>query len=182
MKANGLKDLCTVGETPELTSGGDVQDGDGSSSSDNDEQLICLDVNKLEGLSLDDLNDDDFNPREGDSGLGKSSESPLDFDFNPRGPEVSSQGLNPVTPKPLPALPPRGSPSNNNNNAGNLFNESAKNNNPFSTPLNNNTIDPFGMPAFSSPSTGGLNSKKQAIDSFDSVGNFSLDELDPLKK
>ncbi|QQP52294.1 PTB domain-containing engulfment adapter protein 1, partial [Caligus rogercresseyi] len=169
-----LKDLCTVGETPELTSGGDVQDGDGSSSSDNDEQLICLDVNKLEGLSLDDLNDDDFNPREGDSGLGKSSESPLDFDFNPEDRKF--------TPKPLPALPPRGSPSNNNNNAGNLFNESAKNNNPFSTPLNNNTIDPFGMPAFSSPSTGGLNSKKQAIDSFDSVGNFSLDELDPLKK
>uniref|UniRef100_A0A0K2TMJ5 PTB domaincontaining adapter protein ced6like [Bombus terrestris] n=1 Tax=Lepeophtheirus salmonis TaxID=72036 RepID=A0A0K2TMJ5_LEPSM len=225
LKTNGLKDLCSVREIPEDSSlantsttsgmnsmteeGSSAMDGD-ASSSDNDEQLICLDGNKLEGLSLDDLNDDDFNPREGDGGCNIQESD--DFDFNPRATEASSpqqQQQTTVIPKPLPALPPRTGPAqpsptsnlnnigifnnnhHNNNNNGGLFNNN--NNNPFTTvaspPVsNNNTIDPFGMTAFSQSSSSSnttlLNNKK-TFDNFESgltLGNFSLDELDPLKK
>jgi len=164
---------------------------------------------KLDGLSLDDLNDDDFNPRGSDDD---------ELEFNPRKPmnetnvtSVQSFSTSPFPqptlpapiiepPRSAPALPPRDlmkasiptAPSvteafNNNDKfhtestfgGTNIFQT-----NPFEIPSTKS--DPFGMTAFDNNPT--PFSKSFAGDDWSmpqksvTVHSLSLDELDPLKK
>ena len=103
-----------------------------------DDQLINLDapVSKFDNMTLDDLNDDDFDPRAGD----QTGDSDSSDDFNPRSfPVLPSPAKGVKSP---PALPPREQGS-----------VKPVSNNPFSSPagLTGFSQDPFGMPTFNTP-------------------------------
>lgn len=103
-----------------------------------DDQLINLDapVSKFDNMTLDDLNDDDFDPRAGD----QTGDSDSSDDFNPRSfPVLPSPVKGVISP---PALPPR--------EQGTVKTVS---NNPFISPagLTGFSQDPFGMPTFNTP-------------------------------
>jgi len=136
---------------------------------------------KLDGLSLDDLNDDDFNPRGSDddelefnprkSVTDNMPSSPIQsFSTSPFPP--STQSILPVatfteTPRNAPALPPRDptkvsspvvpaetQPFNNNDKFHSDSNFGSNNifhNNPFEVP--STKADPFGMSSFENDST-----------------------------
>jgi len=139
------------------------------------DQLINLDapVSKFDTMTLDDLNDDDFDPRAG--GGDESSDS--SDDFNPRSTSVvidppSAAQLTTPTHFILspPAIPPREPPRKavNNNSS-----------NPFGTPFSGGGVgspDPFGMTNFSTPN-------EKSLVSSSLLGSPDVfADLDPLKK
>jgi hypothetical protein len=153
-------------------------------------ELICLESEvlelKLDGFSLDDINDDDFNPRASD----EDDEDEDAAQFDPRAP--------PLAPVPQvavlspPALPPRVA----NNNSQNLT-STPKMDNIFSSNPFSNASDPFGMSAFDSAQSGAQ--PKTGMSALErppfvaglaagggggggSAGQNFFDELDPLKK
>lgn len=136
-----------------------------------DDQLINLDVpvSKFDNMTLDDLNDDDFDPRAAD----QTGDSDSSDDFNPRSfpapvlPAPSTPASIPagsifMTP---PAIPPR--------DPGKVVAT-----NPFSSPFlaggGGSPQDPFGMSTFNTPE------KIAASSPFGSADVFA--DLDPLKK
>eukprot|EP00095_Tigriopus_kingsejongensis_P001667 maker-scaffold857_size87770-snap-gene-0.24 protein:Tk01667 transcript:maker-scaffold857_size87770-snap-gene-0.24-mRNA-1 annotation:"ptb domain-containing engulfment adapter protein 1" len=139
------------------------------------DELITLDATnaKLDGFSLDDLHDEDFNPRASDSDDTDEAE------FDPRAAKSSLPPLHPAPSAPVIISPPPAMPSRAKSQS--TFSDSmfSKNDsfakNPFSS-----GGDPFGMAAFESPDQ----SKNNTMDGFQggiTMGNFSLEDLDPLK-
>jgi len=208
MEKNNIKELVLVGER-EILDNQDSQESseesqeaikdDGMNVSDvsldspvetQSDKLINFDapVTKLDTMTLDDLNDDDFDPRAGTGDTGDSSDT--SDDFNPRGtattsnPRTQSLGTPIIKPPsavtapqatptrilPPPTLPPRDPSKITAAKVPGVAN-------PFSSPAAN---DPFGMSNFSTPAA-------KPSDPFSSVPtfgstDFSLDELDPLRK
>jgi len=193
---NNIAELAVVGEQ-EPPKGVDTEESavddissETASFVDNSKEiadkLINFDIpsNKLDALTLNDLNDDDFDPRAGDT-AGDSSDA--SDDFNPRSsnvlasapPVIKAPGANtPVTIAPPPSLapilaPPQVVPRDPTKVV-------AKPTNPFTITSPNPfpTNDPFGMSSFSAKAKETLPPAPQRpITSED----FSLDELDPLK-
>ena len=158
--------------------------------SKNNNELICLDEsdvggvgNKLDGFSLDDINDDDFNPR------ANSEESEEEEERPPQSAPPQQQTFSPLPP---PALPPRVATNNSQNNnltatppQQQTFTKDIFSANPFG----GGGVDPFGMSAFQTPSSG----EQKAADSGRSPfapspaaaaagGHNFFDDLDPLRK
>jgi len=194
MKKTNIKELSLVAEreildnhecqeeaSSENVKQVDVSEVSEDSAVDTQDKLISFDdpVNKLDHMTLDDLNDDDFDPRAEE----QNSDSSECDDFNPRGPAGTPFTINsPVIKPPASAtppakiLPPPSIPARDPNKisgskippvAGNPFTASAS--------------DAFGMSSFS---TG--NVQPSVKDPFSAgafgAGDFSLDQLDPLKK
>jgi len=160
------------------------------------DKLINFDapVTKLDTMTLDDLNDDDFDPRAGLSTGDTGDSSDASDDFNPRGNSATTSNprthsmatpvIKPpsaVTPQatptrilPPPTLPPRDPSKITAAKVPVMAN-------PFSSPAAN---DPFGMSNFSTGPGAALPLVKDPFSSGPTFGNtdFSLDELDPLKK
>jgi len=211
MNKNNIKELGIVGKVQSNdnnknnTANTDNQQSIDESEAGHDEsmrsgdtdELINLDapISKIDAITLDDLNDDDFDPRAG----GDSSDS--GDDFNPRAapppfspPENVRSSPAATTPAilPPPALPPRDptkinsvsvatpkTPANpfqaNPFQATNAF--SPKSSDPFGmAPLAN-----FGVAGVMSPKTQEIRDGFSAGISFGN-GDFSLDALDPLKQ
>lgn len=140
-----------------------------------EDQLINLDapVSKFDTMTLDDLNDDDFDPRAaGDDGSDTSD------DFNPRRPSFPTPVIRQEPVKSVstpasafilspPAIPPRvsGTPVG-------PIGTPASTTNPFASPFTTGSpADPFGMSTFNTPTEKGM----VAAPSF-------FADLDPLKK
>jgi len=200
---HNISDVCEIKEENDNRSeisNGNIKsvsmDTSNTGSDQSDDQLINLDapVTKFDNMTLDDLNDDDFDPRAGDS---DSSD-----DFNPRSfpTPVIKQQQTPVTATPVsnqsfggspaasfppvnsfaalpqqqivltpPALPPR--------DPAKFPAKTVPNNpnNPFASPVGfGSAQDPFGMSTFSTPS------EKNGVSSSVSTDVFA--DLDPLKK
>jgi len=198
MEKNDIADLAVVGEALDNQ---DSQDGDKEISDSNadvtentavndnqNDKLINFDIpsTKLDTMTLDDLNDDDFDPRAADH-TGDSSDT--SDDFNPRALATSP----PVRIAPLPSSPVRIAPPPRSTITTPQIapptvvprdptKVSAKPTNPFTAPAPNN--DPFGMASFSATATKQTPSGLATNPIYPSLGNsdFSLDELDPLKK
>ena len=158
-------------------------------------ELICLDAavegssSKLDGFDLDDLNDDDFNPRaasDEDDEEGAASGGQLDDDAPP--PAMPP----PQIIRPPPAAPARPSPAVvgeqakvNMTLSNDLFAPKDANDpfakNPFASSGSN---DPFGMASFSEAGSAGQHQAPNAFQAGITTGTaaFSLDQLDPLKK
>merc|ERR1719431_912463 len=207
MEKNNIKELVLVGEREIL----DNQDSQESSEESQEaikdngmnvsdvsldspvetqsDKLINFDapVTKLDTMTLDDLNDDDFDPRAGTGDTGDSSDT--SDDFNPRGtgvttsnPRTQSMGTPIIKPPsavntpqatptrilPPPTLPPRDPSKITAAKVPGVTN-------PFSSPAS----DPFGMSNFSSAKPS--DPFTSSVPSFGTT-DFSLDELDPLKK
>jgi len=209
MEKNNIKELVLVGER-EILDNQDSQeetqetikenglDLDVSETSEDSavdtqsDKLINFDapVTKLDTMTLDDLNDDDFDPRAGTGDTGGDSSDTSD-DFNPRGtpgtsnPRTAAMSTpiikppNLVTPQvtpnrilPPPSLPPR-DPSKITAPKVPVMS------NPFSSPT---ASDPFGMSNFSSGAAPQVTKDPFTTGLTFGNGDFSLDELDPLKK
>jgi len=157
-------------------------------SEDQGDKLINFDVpsNKLDTITLDDLNDDDFDPRAGDN-TGDSSDG--SDDFNPRSTILGSTtptmkapvvSLTPgrLLPPPGPAAPILAPPQVVPRDPAKVV---AKPTNPFTSPTPQLNNDPFGMSSFAANAnkTLPIGQQKQSL----TVGkaDFSLDDLDPLK-
>ena len=167
-----------------------------ATSSKSNNELICLDEsdvggvgNKLDGFSLDDINDDDFNPR------ATSEDSEEDEEARSPPPQSAPpQALSP--PLPPPALPPRVASNNSQNSSSNLtstptFTKQAADNifssNPFGGGVGDGSggVDPFGMSAFQSPASGAHKGDKSPFapsSAAAAVGQNFFDDLDPLRK
>lgn len=196
---NNISDLVVVGEQ-EVLDNQDSQETDNKDASDtsvdikevtdNNQQdqgdkLINFDVpvTKLDTITLDDLNDDDFDPRAGNQS-GDSSDT--SDDFNPRSSVLATA---PPVIKPLVgvmATPTRIAPPPSTNTPilappsvvpRDPTKVSAKPINPFSTPPAHSN-DPFGMSTFTSHQKPLISKPGLTFGNVD----FSLDELDPLKK
>jgi len=208
MEKNNIKELVLVGER-EILDNQDSQESseesqeaikdDGMNVSDvsldspvetQSDKLINFDapVTKLDTMTLDDLNDDDFDPRAGTGDTGDSSDT--SDDFNPRGtattsnPRTQPLGTPIIKPPcavtapqptptrilPPPTLPPRDPSKITAAKVPGVAN-------PFSSPAAN---DPFGMSNFSTP-TAKPSDPFSSGPTFGST-DFSLDELDPLRK
>jgi len=225
LEKNNIKDLVVVGEreilesesgaesptkepSPDSCSTEEVCDGTVSSP---DSKLINFDSitdTGLDTMTLDDLNDDDFDPRAFDQGNSGDSSDTSD-DFNPRGSGLQSapvikplDTLQQAPPTSVPARlapPPALAPRDPTKVAGKPVMPSPAPTvlpapaltNPFSAPTSSAPIfptlpavpssnDPFGMSSFALGST----AHKDPFSAGMTFGNtdFSLDELDPLKK
>lgn len=219
LEKNNIRDLVVVGErdtldmdmdstmespTKEPSENMSTTEADDSAISSTDSKLINFDsipVNGLDTMTLDDLNDDDFDPRAFDQGNSGDSSDTSD-DFNPRGSGVQpgpvikpADSHNQAAPAPVPARlapPPTLAPRDPTKVAGKpLLSSPAPVTNPFSQPpstaapvfppvsVPRTANDPFGMSNFSAGSTA-----KDPFSSGIAFGSpdFNLDELDPLKK
>jgi len=190
LKENNIAELCTVepilASTPTVSTSEDNEDKlDNGSSTNNsgsaetstqnktENSLICLDDQKLDfGLTMDnftleDVQDDDFDPRALDS-------SPVQVtpiaQVAPVTPVAQVAPIAHVTPvlAPPPALPPRDAQKTPENN-----------NNPFMDCVDpfgpSKASDPFGMATFTSPSPNAIKPSPP------SNPLASLDDLDPFK-
>jgi hypothetical protein len=212
MNKNNIKELGIVGKVQSNdnnknnTANTDNQQSIDESEAGHDEsmrsgdtdELINLDapISKIDAITLDDLNDDDFDPRAG----GDSSDS--GDDFNPRAapppfspPENVRSSPAATTPAilPPPALPPRDPTKINSvsvatpKTPANPFQA-----NPFQQATNAfspKSSDPFGMAPLANFGVAGVMSPKtqEIRDGFSAGisfgnGDFSLDALDPLKQ
>jgi len=221
LEKSNIKDLVVVGEADNIGEFDGTVEGeplketssdcttteadDDSAISSADSKLINFDsipVNGLDTMTLDDLNDDDFDPRAFDQGNSGDSSDTSD-DFNPRGSGLQSapvikpvETTNQVVPAPVPtriAPPPTLAPRDPTKVTGKplLNNTTTSPTNPFSQPpvtvapvypalpVPPRPSDPFGMPNFSAGSAA-----KDPFSSGITFGSpdFNLDELDPLKK
>jgi len=202
MEKNNIKELVLVGER-DILDNHDGQESTESSAEIKDNGLNISEVSidsateaksdklinfdapatKLDTMTLDDLNDDDFDPR-AENNSGDSSDT--SDDFNPRASGNSQSVATPyikppsavTAPQSAPAriLPPPSLPPRDPSKI-----TAAKvpvMSNPFSSPTN----DPFGMSNFSSGAA--ASQPKDPFSNGVTFGNadFSLDELDPLKK
>jgi len=225
LEKNNIKDLCVVGDRDQ----GDTDQGSESPSKDSSQdssveveegsvdsvtspdKLINFDSITdagLDTMTLDDLNDDDFDPRAFDQANSGDSSDTSD-DFNPRGPLGGALQQPPVI-KPLdnltqapaatvparlappPALAPR-DPSKVAGKPVTGVTPNPANTNPFSAPQNAGsniypslpaaprTNDPFGMTSFATGATAPKDPFSSAA-TFGNTADFSLDELDPLRK
>jgi len=216
MEKNNIKELVLVGER-EILDNHDSQSQESGEESqepvqDNgldvsevsletaaetpSDKLINFDVpvTKLDTMTLDDLNDDDFDPRAGNNrnDTGGDSSDTSD-DFNPRGtagttsnpstlsftpiikpPSAVTPQATPARILPPPTLPPRDPAKLTAAKLPVMAN-------PFSSPAAN---DPFGMSTFSTGPGAALPMAKDPFSSGLTFGaaDFSLDELDPLRK
>jgi len=216
LEKHNLKDLTVVGDSggegdhegeepngkaEEKQSGGEADQP--SSNASPDSKLISFDsitATGLDTVTLDDLNDDDFDPRAFDQGNSGDSSDASD-DFNPRGSAALQAGpvIKPAeavhqAPAAVPARlapPPTLAPRDPSKVAGKAINTPSSTN-PFSSappstvaPVLNQGVksasnDPFGMSTFAAG--GSLKDPFSAGMTFGNAANFSLDELDPLKK
>lgn len=223
MNKNNIKELGTVGKVQSNDNKHNITNTDNQQSTDESEaghdesmrsgdtdELINLDApiaTKLDAITLDDLNDDDFDPRAGAGGDSSDSGD----DFNPRAapppfspPEnVRSSPLasTPSAILPPPALPPRDPAKINSVTVTPKTPANPFGSNPFqATDAFSPKSDPFGMapmPAMNGSMApmanfggvaGVMSPKTQEIrDGFSAGisfgnGDFSLDALDPLKQ
>ncbi len=133
---------------------------------------------KLDGFTLDDLNDDDFNPRASTSTSEDDEEDDEEdeADFNPRAIGATEEKKKPQVILAPPALPPREPPAVKQEDIFKATPGDPFSGNPFAS-------DPFGMATFNAG-----NAKGGAFDTFQASfkkvdgASFSLDELDPLKQ
>eukprot|EP00094_Tigriopus_californicus_P003337 TCALIF_03209-PA protein Name:"Similar to Gulp1 PTB domain-containing engulfment adapter protein 1 (Rattus norvegicus)" AED:0.35 eAED:0.36 QI:285/0.5/0.33/1/0.75/1/9/0/764 len=185
-KAQLITEICEVriNENDSTSLNGSLSNGGGNDNDSNHsakkpekDELINLDSanNKLDGFSLDDLHDDDFNPRAFAS--NSDSDDTDEADFDPRAPKTEAPTLHPAPSAPVLISPPPAMPArakSQNNFSDSLFSANeAVTKDPFNG-------DPFGMSTFESP----VRSQTNALNGFQggiSMGNFSLDDLDPLK-
>jgi len=200
MRKNNIKELVLVGEREILDNhsvednvtnagdnGLDVSEQSEDSAVDTNssqDKLINFDdpVNKLDTMTLDDLNDDDFDPR----AIDNTSDSSESDEFNPRGsgfpafsvdtPPVSKPPQ--VAPHTAPAkiLPPPTIPSRDPTKIAGSKVGAPVMGNPFTLSAN----DAFGMSSFSA---NGQQAKDPfpAASGFGQPANFSLEQLDPFK-
>jgi len=196
MKRNNIKELSLVAEREILESHeceedprnetikqADVSEVSEDSAVDTQDKLISFDdpVNKLDHMTLDDLNDDDFDPRAEE----QNSDSSESDEFNPRGSaatpfSISSPAAAPAVSSTPPAkiLPPPSIPARDPNKiSGSKIAPVPVLGNPFTASAN----DAFGMSSFSSGSIQPTVKDPFAAGAF-GAADFSLDQLDPLKK
>jgi hypothetical protein len=146
----------------------------------NNGELIVLDAEEttsaVDGLSLDDLNDDDFNPRaessEGDDDDDENVSNNVSGGFKPSASAPvlhmgQKPGQQPIFLAPPARAPARAAPAPPP--PEDIF---SRKSDPFGG------HDPFGMDAFSSSGVGNAFQTGMA----QSAATFSLEELDPLKK
>merc|ERR1711874_415928 len=198
MKKNNIKELSLVAEreilepheSEEETRNDNIKPADVSevsedSAVDTQDKLINFDdpVNKLDHMTLDDLNDDDFDPRAEE----QNSDSSESDDFNPRGSAATTPFTisSPVMKPPVAAvsstppakiLPPPSIPARNPSKiSGSKI--APVMGNPFTASAN----DAFGMSSFSTGSIQPTVKDPFAAGAF-GAADFSLDQLDPLKK
>ena len=156
------------------------------------DKLINFDapITKLDTMTLDDLNDDDFDPRAGTGDTGDSSDT--SDDFNPRGtgvttsnPRTQSMGTpiikppSAVTPSqatptrilPPPSLPPRDPSKITAAKVPGVAN-------PFSSPAS----DPFGMSNFSSAKVRVIALIPLILNSYSSLLTLSHHRYHPLEQ
>merc|ERR1711953_345354 len=162
----------------------DVSEVSEDSAVDTQDKLINFDdpVNKLDHMTLDDLNDDDFDPRAEE----QNSDSSESDDFNPRGsaattpftisspvmkPPVAAVSTPPAKILPPPSIPARDPTKISGSKIAPVLG------NPFTASAN----DAFGMSSFSSGSIQPTLQDPFAAGAF-GAADFSLDQLDPLKK
>jgi len=201
MKKNNIKELVVVGEreildnqnrqgeTKSSENGLDVSEASEDSAVDTQDKLINFDdpINKLDHMTLDDLNDDDFDPRALDNVDNTSDSSESTDDFNPRGafPAFTVSATPPVHPAPsahapntAPAkiLPPPSIPARDPAKISGAPVMS----NPFTGPQAASN-DAFGMSSFAAGTNGPMLKDPFASSTFGQA-SFSLDQLDPLKK
>merc|ERR1719430_332538 len=220
LEKHNLKDLAVVGDHSggdgdhEVEEQGGKEEGDlarptggeadqpTSNAAPDSNKLISFDSitaqTGLDTVTLDDLNDDDFDPRAFDQGNSGDSSDTSD-DFNPRGSAALQAGpvIKPAeavhqAPAAIPARlapPPTLAPRDPSKVAGKPLNPST---NPFSSPppstvapiltpgLKTASNDPFGMSSFAAG--GAPKDPFSAGMTFGNAASFSLDELDPLKK
>jgi hypothetical protein len=208
MNKNNIKELGIVGKVQSndnnknITANTDNQQSTDESEATHDEsmrsgdtdELINLDapISKIDAITLDDLNDDDFDPRAG----GDSSDS--GDDFNPRAapppfspPENVRSSPAATTPAilPPPALPPRDPTKINSVSATPKTPANPFGSNPFQPNAFSPKSDPFGMTPLTNFGVAGVMSPKtqEIRDGFSAGisfgnGDFSLDALDPLKQ
>jgi len=193
MKKNNIKELVLVAERdildnqesqePRQTSnqetGPDVSEVSEDSAVDTQDKLISFDdpVHKLDHMTLDDLNDDDFDPRACDN----TSDSSESDDFNPRsGPGFPAFSVatppGPVSaPLSAPAKiqPPPHVPARDPAKIAGQKLPAPVMSNPFTAPAGN---DAFGMSSFAT----GNDPKDPFTAGVFGEGNFTLDQLDPL--
>jgi len=208
MEKNNIKELVLVGEREILDNHDSQENGDDSQENTKDnglsgsdeglnaavdaqaDKLINFDApaTKLDTMTLDDLNDDDFDPRAEAADTGDSSDT--SDDFNPRGdssnprtlvgtpiikpPSTATQQSTPTRILPPPSLPPRDPSKISAAKVPAMAN-------PFTSPA---PSDPFGMSNFSASPGTAPPVAKDAFSNGLTFGNadFSLDELDPLRK
>jgi len=199
MKKNNIKELSLVAEREilephdlseedprnENIKPADVSEVSEDSAVDTADKLINFDdpVNKLDHMTLDDLNDDDFDPRAEE----QNSDSSESDDFNPRGSAATTPFTisSPVTKPPVAAvsstppakiLPPPSIPARDPSKiSGSKI--APVLGNPFTASAN----DAFGMSSFSTGSIQPIVKDPFAAGAF-GAADFSLDQLDPLKK
>lgn len=217
LERSNIKDLVVVGDrdTVDLDSTTESSptkeasesfstEGDESAISSTDSKLINFDsmvpVNGLDTMTLDDLNDDDFDPRAFDQGNSGESSDASD-DFNPRNAGLTAapvikpvDNVQQVNPAPVPtrlAPPPTLAPRDPTKVAGKPLGTIPAVANPFAQPPSTvapiypalsvppRPSDPFGMSSFSAS-----NNAKDPFSSAAAFGtpDFNLDELDPLRK
>jgi len=209
MNKNNIKELGIVGKVQSndnnknITANTDNQQStdeseatfDESMRSGDTDELINLDapISKIDAITLDDLNDDDFDPRAG----GDSSDSGDDFNpraapppFSPPENVRSSPGATTPAILPPPALPPRDPTKINSVSATPKTPANPFGSNPFQpTSAFSPKSDPFGMTPLTNFGVAGVMSPKtqEIRDGFSAGisfgnGDFSLDALDPLKQ
>jgi len=220
LEKHNLKDLAVVGDHSggevdhEVEEQGGKEEGEvarrptsgeadqpSSNAAPDSNKLISFDSitaqTGLDTVTLDDLNDDDFDPRAFDQGNSGDSSDTSD-DFNPRGSAALQAGpvIKPAeavhqAPAPVPtrlAPPPTLAPRDPSKVAGKPINSPPSTTNPFSAPvaplltpgLKTPANDPFGMSSFAAG--GAPKDPFSAGMTFGNAASFSLDELDPLKK
>lgn len=213
MEKNNIKELVLVGER-EILDNHDSQSEESEESQepvqDNgldvsevslqtgeetpSDKLINFDapVTKLDTMTLDDLNDDDFDPRAGNNTIDTGDSSDTSDDFNPRGTAGTTLSLGTPIIKPPSAVPPQATPTRILPPPSLPPRDPAKitaaklpvTANPFSSPAATAASDPFGMSTFSTGPGAALPMAKDPFSSGLTFGgaDFSLDELDPLRK
>ena len=145
---------CEEDQRNETIKQADVSEVSEDSAVDTQDKLINFDdpVNKLDHMTLDDLNDDDFDPRAEE----QNSDSSESDEFNPRGSaatpfSISSPAAAPAVSSTPPAkiLPPPSIPARDPNKiSGSKIAPVPVLGNPFTASAN----DAFGMSSFSSGS------------------------------
>jgi len=213
MEKNNIKELVLVGER-EILDNHDSQSEESEESQEpvqdngldvsevslqtgeetQSDKLINFDapVTKLDTMTLDDLNDDDFDPRAGNNTIDTGDSSDTSDDFNPRGTAGTTLSLGTPVIKPPSAVPPQATPTRILPPPSLPPRDPAKitaaklpvTANPFSSPAATAASDPFGMSTFSTGPGAALPMAKDPFSSGLTFGgaDFSLDELDPLRK
>jgi len=200
LSKNNIKELVLVGEREILDNqetqeeiqnnvrenGLDVSKASEDSGVVTQDKLINFDapVNKLDHMTLDDLNDDDFDPRAVDN----TSDSSESDEFNPRGSGgfTAAFSVTPAAKAGVPAAAPQTAPAKILPPPSVPARDPAKIGGPKPAPVLSNPFtaqpqpsnDPFGMSSFAAGS--GQVAKDPFSAGVFGQASFSLDQLDPL--